>query len=91
MEMDNIDNKESKPEEKRQRSALWLALKIAYELGYLIALPIVILGFAGAYADKQFGTSPTFILIGITLSFIITSIGAYRKIKDITDTFTSIS
>lgn len=89
--MESIDNKEKKPEEKKERSALWLALDIAYQLGYLIALPIVILGFAGAYADKHFGTSPTFILTGITLSFIITSIGAYRKIKDITDTFTSIS
>lgn len=76
--------------EQKQKSAMWLALDIAYELGYLIALPIVILGFAGAYADKYFHTSPLFILIGIVLAFIITSIGAFRKIKKITDSMNSI-
>lgn len=81
---------EKKEEEKKERSAMWLALDVAYQLGYLIALPIVILGFGGAYADKQFGTSPIFLLIGIVLSFIITTVGAFRKIKDITDTINSI-
>lgn len=80
--------KENKQE--KQKSAMWLALDIAYELGYLIALPIVILGFGGAYADKKFGTSPTFLLIGIGLSFIITTVGAYRRIKVITDKINTI-
>lgn len=81
------ETKENK--QTKQKSAMWLALDIAYELGYLIALPIVVLGFGGAFLDKKFGTSPLFILSGIALSFIITSIGAFRKIKDITDKINS--
>lgn len=61
----------------------WRTLSLALQLGYIIALPIAVLGFSGAYADKKFGTSPLFILIGILLAVAITSIGIYRKIKTI--------
>lgn len=57
------------------------ALGIAWDLGYLIVLPIVIFGFAGAYADKYYSTSPLFLLIGIGLSLLITTIGIYRKMS----------
>lgn len=88
---DNQPEHEQTPaQETKQKSAMWLALDIAYQLGYLIALPIVVLGFGGAFLDKKLGTSPIFILSGIALSFIITSIGAFRKIKDITDQINSI-
>ncbi len=82
---DKTEKQPTQKQEAKQKSAMWLALDIAYELGYLIALPIVVLGFGGAFLDKKFGTSPIFILSGIVLSFIITSVGAFRKIKDITD------
>lgn len=85
-----MENHESKAAKKSEQSAMWMALQVAYELGYLIALPIVILGIGGAWMDKKFATSPLFILIGITLSFIITSIGVFRKITIITDKINSI-
>lgn len=69
---------------KKERSAMWLALDLAWELGYIIVIPIVILGVGGAYADKKFETSPLFLLIGIIIAFTITSVAAYRKIKVIT-------
>ena len=69
---------------------MWLALDIAWELGYIIVIPIVILGAGGAYADKKFGTSPLFILIGIVVAFILTSLAAYRKISIITKEINSL-
>lgn len=75
--MVNIDNKKAK-------SAMWIALGLAWELGYLIAIPLVVLGFIGAYMDRKFETSPLLLLIGIVLAFVITSIGIYRKIAQIT-------
>lgn len=69
---------------KNSRSAMWLALDLAWELGYIIVIPIVILGVGGAYADKKFGTSPLFLFIGIIIAFTITSVAAYKKIKVIT-------
>jgi F0F1-type ATP synthase assembly protein I len=69
---------------QKARSAMWTALGIALELGYLIAIPIIAFGLGGAWLDKKFGTSPLWLLIGVAAAFIITSIGIYRKIKDIT-------
>ena len=65
------------------KNPLFEALNMAWELGYTIAIPIVILGFGGAWADKKLDTSPAFILIGIALSLIISGIGIYRKVKKI--------
>ena len=66
--------------EKKPSSGLMYALSLAWDLGYIIALPIVILGFGGAYADKHFTSSPLFLLIGIGLALTITAIGVYRKV-----------
>ena len=65
------------------KKSLWYALSLAWNLGYVIALPIVVLGFSGAWLDKKFATSPLFILIGIFLSLILSGVGIYRKIKEI--------
>lgn len=69
---------------KKAKSAMWTALSVAWELGYLIAIPLVVLAFSGAWMDRKFGTSPLWLLIGIAFAFIITSVGIYRKIKEIT-------
>lgn len=66
-----------------QKSPLWEALNLAWELGYLIAIPIVLLGFGGAFLDKKVDTSPLFLLVGIGLSIIISGIAVYKKIKNI--------
>lgn len=66
------------------KDTVWSALSLAWELGYIIALPIALLGFGGALLDKKLGTSPAFLLIGIALSIIISAVAVYRKIKHIT-------
>lgn len=66
-----------------QKSPIWEALNLAWELGYMIAIPIVLLGFGGAFLDKKVGTSPLFLLTGIVLSIIISGIAVYKKIKNI--------
>lgn len=71
--------------EKKEPSAWALALSVAYELGYLIAIPIVVFAFGGAYADRYFATSPLFLLVGIGIAFCVTTIGIFRKLKHITD------
>ncbi|MBI2638654.1 AtpZ/AtpI family protein [Candidatus Peregrinibacteria bacterium] len=67
------------------KSTLWSALNLAWELGYTIAIPIVILGFGGAWLDKKLESSPLLLLAGIILSVIISSIAVYRKIKRISN------
>ena len=65
------------------KNPVWYALSLAWNLGYVIAVPIVILGFSGAWLDKKFATSPLFILIGIFLAMILSGIGIYRKVNEI--------
>lgn len=62
---------------------LILAVRLAWSLGYIIAIPAVAFGFGGAYADKIYGTSPWFILGGFAIAMGISAIGVYRRLKDI--------
>lgn len=70
-------------DETKKSPQLFNALSLAWELGYIIAIPIVVLGFGGALLDKKYATSPLFLLTGILLSILISSIGIYRKAKTI--------
>lgn len=65
------------------KSPIWSALNLAFELGYLIAIPIAVLGFGGALLDKKFGTSPLFILIGVALAATVSGLAVYKKVKEI--------
>ncbi len=63
--------------------ALNQALGIVWELGYLIAVPAVLLGFGGAYVDKYFHTSPVFLLSGLFFAVVASSAGVYRMIRNL--------
>lgn len=66
------------------KNSFWSLLALAWELGYTIALPIVILGFGGAWLDKKLGSSPAFLLGGIILALLVSGFAIYRKIKNLT-------
>jgi len=51
------------------------------EIGYLIAIPAVLLGFGGAHLDRYLGTSPICILIGMALAMVISALAVWRRIK----------
>lgn len=59
------------------------AIGLAWELGYTIAVPLVVLALGGRFLDKKFGTSPFLILFGILLSIGISSWLVYKKTLDI--------
>ena len=60
-----------------------LSLRLAWNLGYIIAIPAVVFGFGGAYADKRLGTSPWLLLGGFTFAIALSGFGVYRKVKEI--------
>ena len=59
---------------------LWSALSLAWELGYTIAIPIVVLALVGRLLDRYFIASPWFLLTGIFLSLIVSSTAVYLKV-----------
>lgn len=71
------------PETHSVGQDLWLVAQLAWHLGYIIAVPAAVFGFAGASLDKALGTSPLFILLGFTLAVVLSAVGVYRKVKKI--------
>lgn len=56
---------------------------IVSELGFIIAIPLVLLILGGVKADRYFNTMPLFIIIAILVAPVISGIAIWRKIKTI--------
>ncbi len=60
---------------------MWVALKLVWEMGYVIAIPLVIFGLTGRLFDKKLHTAPLLFLAGIVLSVAATSLWMTKKMK----------
>ena len=56
-------------------------IALVFELGYTIAVPLVLFALGGRFVDRHFGTSPLFLLVGIFLSLIGSSYLIYKIIR----------
>ena len=56
-------------------------IALVFELGYTIAVPLVLFALGGRFIDRHFGTSPLFLLVGIFLSLIGSSYLIYKIIR----------
>lgn len=61
----------------------WSAFGLALELGWSIAIPLVIFAMAGRFADKVLGTTPWLFLVGLLVSIAISVYLIHRKVKNI--------
>jgi F0F1-type ATP synthase assembly protein I len=59
------------------------ALGLAWNLGYTIAVPLVVFALAGRFLDRKLGTTPWLLLIGILFSIALSSWLVYKKTLDI--------
>lgn len=73
-----MDNSE-KPQEIKEKNQTWSALSLAWQLGYSIAIPIVVFALGGRLLDKKFGTSPWLLLSGVMLSLFLSTFLVYVK------------
>lgn len=55
------------------------------ELGFLIAIPLVLFALLGRLLDRRFDTSPWLLLSGIVISIAITSVIIYHKAANLID------
>ena len=55
------------------------ALSYAWQFGYTVAVPLVVLALLGRFLDRTLHTSPWFLLAGILLSIIISSVAVVMK------------
>jgi F0F1-type ATP synthase assembly protein I len=66
-------------DENKQNDKPWSALGFAWELGYSIVIPIMIFALVGRILDKKMDTSPWFLLLGILISIVVTTVLVYQK------------
>lgn len=83
----NRDRRAGDPDRRKFPEALTLAL----QLGYLITLPIIVLALLGRYLDKNWQTSPLFLLIGIFSAIAVTTKLVHGKVKKLTNSQTTIA
>lgn len=60
---------------------MWIALGLAWQLGYVIVIPLVVFGLIGRFLDKKYETAPLLFFMGIILSLIVTSIWMIKNLK----------
>lgn len=63
--------------------SLLFAVSLVSQIGLVVALPAVVLGFGGAYLDKILNSSPLFILLGFALAAFGSSRLVYKLIKKV--------
>ncbi|OHA17452.1 MAG: hypothetical protein A3H57_04950 [Candidatus Taylorbacteria bacterium RIFCSPLOWO2_02_FULL_43_11] len=78
-----MSNIEKTPPDNSKPNPQFKAWSLAGELGYMIAIPIVLLALLGRLADKYWNTSPWMLLTGILLSIFISTFMVYKKTVDI--------
>lgn len=59
------------------------ALKLSLEFGYTIVIPLVVLAIVGRLLDARFDTSPWFLITGVILSMLVSSLALVMKFKKI--------
>ena len=75
-----ISNKSQNPNSKKVNK--WELAGLASEMGFIIALPLVVFAFAGKWLDHKVGnTTPWFTLLGIVLAISATTIWLTKKLK----------
>jgi len=74
----------TKTNDKVKRNVAFMVLGLATEIGFVIAVPLVVLIFIGARLDEKFSTTPLFILLAFVVSIVISSMIIGRKIRALT-------
>jgi F0F1-type ATP synthase assembly protein I len=59
----------------------WSLVAFALDMGFVIALPLVVAAFLGKWLDSHFGTKPWLTLAGIIIAVIITAIWMTKKLR----------
>lgn len=88
MDMENIHQQTEQPKtvlpSSKSPEPNWgVSFGLVGQIGYIIAIPAVFFAFGGAYLDKQLGTSPLFIILGLSLAFLASAFGVARVIRTI--------
>ena len=63
---------------KKDNFKVLYALSLAWQLGFLIAIPLAIFLWLGILADRAFETRPLFLILGLLAAIAITAYEVYH-------------
>ena len=63
----------------------WWFVGLAWEMGYLIAVPLVGSALLGRYLDRTFATAPLFLILGIIIAIVLSTVLVARKTMQVMD------
>lgn len=66
-------------QEENKEKNLFSVVSLAWELGYVVAVPLIIFALVGRFLDKKLETSPWIFLLGVVISIIVSVFMVYRK------------
>lgn len=72
-----------KKSEKNPKTSSWYVLGTVGQIGYSVALPLVIGALVGSYIDRKIGSYPRGTLLGLGSGFVLSVISFYHVIRDI--------
>ncbi|HDH99331.1 MAG TPA: AtpZ/AtpI family protein [bacterium] len=65
------------PSKQKNKASFFYALSLGTELGFLIAIPLIIFLLLGLFLDKKFETFPIFLICGILIGLGATFVDVY--------------
>lgn len=71
------------PSSEAEKFTKMKAVSLAFQFGYIIALPIVFFLLLGKYLDIRFDASPWFKIGGVALAVTATTLWLTRRLKEI--------
>ncbi|MBX4188296.1 MAG: AtpZ/AtpI family protein [Candidatus Doudnabacteria bacterium] len=72
---------EQNPKTNGSKITKWQMTQLAFDMGYIIAFPIVAFGLLGKFLDAKYNTRPVMTLVGIALAILLTTVWLTKKIK----------
>ncbi len=66
-------------QKENKEGNLFSVVSLAWELGYVVAVPLIIFALVGRFLDKKLETSPWIFLLGVVISIIVSVFMVYRK------------
>lgn len=72
-----------KNQKEKETDTKWSVISLAWQLGYIVAVPIVVFALLGRVLDKKLDTEPWLLLAGIFLSIITSTYLVYKKTMSI--------
>jgi len=66
---------------KQDKFNFYYSISLVGQVGWTVAVPLIVFILIGVFLDKQFGTKPAFIFAGLGLGILVSFYSLYKLLK----------